>query len=390
MKKIWYINPNRLPTEEAHGYQIMKMGEAFTRNGWQVNLVVPQRKNPITEDAFAYYGLEKSFNIFYLPVVDWHSYRIFKNLFLSRIAHFLVLATFLKAAGRLAREKIDPEKDIIYTRSHWLACFFRKYPNLIYEIHTISRLLYFYKTPWLAPRLLVTITQQLKNILVSQGLPAEKILVAPDAVDLAKFNNLPDKEQCRRKLGLPLARPIVGYIGRFLVNVNQEKGISNLIKAVAALGEIGQQQPVLLAVGGPAQAIPAYRELALKEGLSPDQIIFHDRVPNNEVPFWIRACDVVTIPWPWTEFSAYYTSPLKLFEYMAAGVPIVASDLPALREIISEKSAVLVRPGEPRALAVGIERVLKNPEFTATIALEAKKDVKQYTWQKRVEKIIYG
>jgi glycosyltransferase involved in cell wall biosynthesis len=90
---------------------------------------------------------------------------------------------------------------------------------------------------------------------------------------------------------------------------------------------------------------------------------------------------VVTIPWPWTNFSAYYTSPLKLFEYMAAGVPIVASALPSLREVLRhDRNALLVEPGNPVSLAQGLQKVLSRSALADKIAERARVDVAKYTW----------
>jgi len=81
-------------------------------------------------------------------------------------------------------------------------------------------------------------------------------------------------------------------------------------------------------------------------------------------------------------------SPLKMFEYMAAQRPIIASDLPSIREILNENNAVLIKPDSPDDLARGIEQLLKKPDFSAKIAKRAYQDVQRYTWQKRTEKIL--
>jgi len=103
----------------------------------------------------------------------------------------------------------------------------------------------------------------------------------------------------------------------------------------------------------------------------------------------MKACDVCTIPWPWTEFSADYTSPLKLFEYMASGVPIVASDLPSMKEILRHgENAWLVRPGDPLALAEGIRILLSDRKRAESLAKTAREDVRSYTWEARAAQII--
>jgi glycosyltransferase involved in cell wall biosynthesis len=147
--------------------------------------------------------------------------------------------------------------------------------------------------------------------------------------------------------------------------------------------------PFLLCVGGPMGLVPSYLTLARELGLTDQMMRFEDHRPATEVPLWIRACDVVTIPWPWTEFSAFFTSPLKMFEYMAAGVPILATDLPALREILRHgENAWLVKPGDPRALSDGMALLLKNKELGSRLASEARLAVTRHTWQARAEALV--
>lgn len=88
--------------------------------------------------------------------------------------------------------------------------------------------------------------------------------------------------------------------------------------------------------------------------------------------------------------SASFTSPLKLFEYMAARVPIVASDLPSTREILCDGvNALLVQPNNPRALADGIQKILNDSQLAERLAQNAYEDVSGYTWEKRAERIIH-
>ena len=76
---------------------------------------------------------------------------------------------------------------------------------------------------------------------------------------------------------------------------------------------------------------------------------------------------------------------MKLFEYMASGVPTIASDVPSLREILNEKNSFLVSPNNPVALAEGVRRILSSPRDADTRARTALVDVESYTWDKRAE-----
>jgi len=87
--------------------------------------------------------------------------------------------------------------------------------------------------------------------------------------------------------------------------------------------------------------------------------------------------------------SRYFTSPLKLFDAMAAGTPLVASDLDSIREIVRDgENGVLVDPDSPTALAAGLRRVLDDPPFAAAIAATARAEAAQYTWERRAERIL--
>ena len=87
------------------------------------------------------------------------------------------------------------------------------------------------------------------------------------------------------------------------------------------------------------------------------------------------------------DISKYYTSPMKLFEYMAVGRPIVASHIPSIAEILNEENSVLVKPDDPEALARGIRFVLENNEFAEKISSQAYIDVQKYTWEARAKLI---
>lgn len=239
-----------------------------------------------------------------------------------------------------------------------------------------------------ALRLAVALTSFIRESLAEIGCPEQRILVLPDAVDLRLFDQAPSRAMARRQLGLPPDRPIVGYVGRFRT-MDMEKGIPELIEAIAHLATPDGAEPLLLCVGGPMTLVPAYLDLARRHGIPESRLRFVDRVPNVEVPAWIRACDVVTIPWPRNEFSAYFTSPMKLFEYLAAGVPIVSSDLPSIREIVTHgDTAWLVEPGNPRALATGITRLLSDTTLGERLAARGRQLVERHTWADRARRVI--
>lgn len=394
VRKLVYICNARLPTEKAHGFQIAKMCEAFAENGLDVTLIHPHRRQEnealSKTNIFDYYGVHRVFRVRTLRNFDvvllegFFPTRLFAAVFFT---HAMMWGLYAALVAR--RERAD----FYYTRDSQIAYWLVRFGlPTVYEAHVVPER----AQRWLIRRmaegltlwLVVVVTSFIKDGVVKIGVPPEKVAVLPDGVDLSLFQNLPGKEECRLRLGLPLDRPIVGYIGRF-VTMDMEKGISELVQAMAQLPSLSSTEPLLLCVGGPMELVPLYLEMARKVGLAAHRLRFVDRVPNLEVPYWIRACDVVTIPWPWTEFSAYFTSPLKLFEYMTAGVPIVSSDLPSIREVLRhEQNGWLVEPGSPQALAQGLLKLLEDRQLAFKLARQARVDVGQYAWVQRAEAIL--
>jgi glycosyltransferase involved in cell wall biosynthesis len=107
------------------------------------------------------------------------------------------------------------------------------------------------------------------------------------------------------------------------------------------------------------------------------------------MPIFQKSADILVIPNSGKEdISRLYTSPMKLFEYMASGVPVVASDLPSIREILSENNSVLFIPDDANSLADAIKKILGNPALADKISKQALSDVQKYTWNNRAKEII--
>lgn len=119
------------------------------------------------------------------------------------------------------------------------------------------------------------------------------------------------------------------------------------------------------------------------------RIQFRGYVPYGGVAEALRGAAVAVLPLPDEPVARYFTSPLKLFDYMAAGVPIVASDLPSLREVLRHgENALLVPPDDAGALAQAIERLLADPGLAARLAARAQHDAAGYTWDARAARLI--
>ncbi len=117
-------------------------------------------------------------------------------------------------------------------------------------------------------------------------------------------------------------------------------------------------------------------------------------VPNAEVPLYQAACDVLLMPYQREVTirgkgnTAEIMSPMKLYEYMAAGRAILSSDLPALRVMLTEANSILLAPDDPAAWADALAKLRKNPEKRKRIAAQARADVRPYSWRGRVKRIL--
>jgi len=366
---IAYIANVRLPTEKAHGYQIMKMCEAFAESGATIELVVPFRKNEIQSDPFDYWGIKRNFAVVTIGGNDLMQYK-----FIPRKVAFLVNALFfvISAARYIF---VHNNSDIIYTRDRevaLLSLFFKR--KFVWEVHFLPRAMFAYNFIFERSFLLITITGHLKRFLIERGVVDKKIIVSPDAVDISKFTLVTSKEQLRKELELPQDKCVILYAGQFL----QWKGVDTLTEASKYL----DANYLVVMLGGSDSDI---ERLSRTKN---DNIKFISRVASDAVPRWLMAADILVLPNSARyKISKYYTSPLKLFEYMASGVPMVASDLPSLREVVSEKEAFFFEPDNSTSLARTIENVVKNKDQARARAARAQQKVRQYTWNKRAQNI---
>ena len=396
MNHLAYIANIRLPTEKAHGYQICQMCHALAAQNTAVSLYHPRRNQTPAlagrqgSDALAYYGIPANFAIHTLPNLDiarlerWLPKRPYRAVFQ------LHAQRFGWRAARLARQN---GATLFYTRDIPVADSLTR-GNLptVFEGHAIpegraaAMLAQVMKRP--SFRHAVVLTQFIQQAYVALGASPAQINVEPDAVVLDAYTHLPDKTAVRQQLNLPLNRLIIGYIGRF-ETMGMDKGIGLLIEAISQLPRDLDPPPLLLCVGGPLDNVATYQQKAARLGVPAGWLQFHDRVPNSAVPRWIQAADVVTMPYPFTPHYAYAMSPMKLFEYMAAGKPIVSTDLPAIREILThERNGLLVPVAETAVFATALHQLLTQPALAERLGQQARRDVTAYTWTARAARIL--
>lgn len=257
--------------------------------------------------------------------------------------------------------------------------FFRVKVKVCYEVHSLDHIKSFwYRFILNRSYKIISITNGMKVVLSEKYLGiSDKILVAPDAVDLEKFKIELSRDEARAKVNLPLDKKVVMYTGSMF----SWKGVETLYDSAKKFSD----DYLFVAVGGRQTWVDEFKVD------HPETINFKilGHKDHNLMPIYLRAADVLVLPnSDLEEVSRICTSPLKLFEYMASGRPIVASDLPSIREIVDEDSAVLVKPSRAEALAEGLRSVLNNPSRSEYISNNSLAKSVYYSWVSRADKII--
>jgi glycosyltransferase involved in cell wall biosynthesis len=267
---------------------------------------------------------------------------------------------------------------VIYARDEltaWLVALVGK--KVVYEAHNFSS-----RRRWIYNKLrksgvrLIVITKTLKEEFINSGWMEERVLVAADGVDIDKFNLSITQEQAREKLGIPLNKKIILYSGHLF----GWKGVDIMAKAAS-----GFPNACFIFVGGSGKEVDGFRN----KYSNTDNIKIINQQPHQSIPYFLKAADVLVLPNSKQQsISRLYTSPLKMFEYMSSKRPIVASNLPSLREILNEGNSILVESDNSEALKVGIERLLSDKQLADRLSSQAFEDVQEFTWQKRAKKIL--
>jgi glycosyltransferase involved in cell wall biosynthesis len=210
------------------------------------------------------------------------------------------------------------------------------------------------------------------------GIPGDRILVARNGVDLRKFTPSLTKAAARASLDLSLAETIVGFSG----HLYEGRGIEELLQAARALHEVS-----FLIVGGDPDDVTKYRALAQEHGVSNAKFVGF--VPPNSLPTYLLAADVLVMPYTSRIRTRENMCPMKMFDYLASGRPMVATDFPILREVLQDRhNAILVPPDSGEALASGIRWLLDHPERAAEIGEQARQDAAEYSWENRAGRIV--
>ena len=344
----------------------MKVCQAFTQLGHDVILLIPgpQAEGLDLSVLQRHYGLRTLFKLEWLPV---RARRLFPWEAVMRARH-------LKA-------------DLLYVWPLQSAALglLSGIPSMV-ELHDFPSghfgqlwLRFFLVIP--GRKRLLPISEALRCAL---ELPAKRTVIAPDGVDLERYASLPDPEPARRKLGLPAA-PTVLCTG----HLYEGRG-ADLFLVLA--GKFPQASFVW--VGGRSTDVQTWVARATTQGLT--NVTFTGFVPNESIPLYQSAGDVLLMPYQRIVATssggntAEICSPMKMFEYMAAGRAILTSDLPVLREVLDETTAIFCPTDNVKAWESALGRLLNDEKQRQAVGQRARCAVRQYSWIERSRRVLEG
>ncbi len=381
--RIAYICHARYPSEKAYAHQISQVCAALVQNGHEVELLCPENEDALPGAPRDLYRIQTTFTVTSIPA---------RNALKSRFipGSLAVHVTWASYRRSLARHFATNTPDLVIARSAAVLG-----PALdcgipaILELHTIpGRLTPGFVRTAKRCRLVVALTTPMRQVLIERGVPADQITVEPDGVDLEAFAALPSTTAAKLTWKLPADRPVIAYVGSLKSGHDLPKGVEELIGAAAVL-QAHDERFLVWIVGGPAGEIERLRQLADQHGLDHKSVRFEGPVPSAKVPLAMAAADLCVYPAPKSDdpFFQRDTSPLKLLEYMAAGVPTVTADLPPLRDLLDENMTRFCTPGDSDDLARAISEALADPAASQTRAAAAKARVAHHSWQERMVRI---
>lgn len=372
-RKIYILFHGRMPSEKAASLFAVKEAEAFSLLGEDVEVVISKRKNSFSDDIKQYYKIKGNFSLKFVPVFD-----LFGTIF-SKLAFWISYVTFSFSCFFYLFFKIKKD-DLIFSNDLlplYLCSFFSS--KTFYEMHDF---------PESKKRLFDLLLSRIKWILIHNkwkydkffeifSFDTNKVLFLRNAVSVEDFDIPMSKESARNSLNLPKDKFLIVYTG----HLYSWKGVDTLAEATQFL----DKEYRVIFVGGTFSDIANFKSRYLPN----EKIIIVGYRKPEEMPLFQKSADLLVIPNTAKEnISKYYTSPMKLFEYMASHRPILASNIPSIKEVLDENLATFFEPDNARDLAEKIVDVRKMYNEKESMCKRAFNRVSEFTWQARAHKIL--
>jgi glycosyltransferase involved in cell wall biosynthesis len=370
--KIALITNSRIPSLTANSIQAMKVAQALMQLGHELRMFAPREAENVSQQALlAHYGLRLAPPLDLLPSI-------------RQLKRFDFIVHAQRAAKRF-------DADLIYT---WLPQsavlgLWAGYP-VVLEMHAdVAGKMgaWWLRQFWKARgRKLMTVTvAALRNALERSTrlkFPNDAVLVAPNGVELEKYQGLLNPSEARHQLNLPDGLT-VGFTG----HIYPGRGADLLFELAKKLPQVN-----FLWVGGTPELVAFWRDKLTEAKMT--NVTMTGFVKHEVIPLYQSASDILLMPYSRSisassgQDIAEVINPMKMFEYMASGRAIVSADLPSIREVLNDGNSALCEPGEVGVWKLEIESLLADEPRRLALGSQARKDVKQLTWVKREERVL--
>lgn len=375
--KILYFHTSPIDQNKANVLQVLHMCQAFADLGHNVCLTIPGGSDSAASEKIAAQRIGRD-------SIGFSILRISLPVGLKRGGAFV--------ASLLAfRELRKHSCDLLYVRNNWALMtgyiighkvVFEIHNNICHNrsnlLHGIFKRLIVKISKGRNTRTIVTISENLWSWWQRHGIPPYKMITAHDAMDKRLFGNMKSVMEARHKLGWPLNGKIVLYTG----SLYKDRGIERILFFAQALPSVK-----FIVVGGPKRQQQHYSMLASDEDIS--NIRFLGPVPHPQIPDYLAAADVLLMIWSSKVPTIDFCSPMKLFEYMAAGRVIVGDGFPTIREVLQNNiHALLVTPEDTDELLDALKRGLNLKSANSLSTNSRRLAISKYTWQIRAGRVI--
>jgi glycosyltransferase involved in cell wall biosynthesis len=367
--KIAYVFDRPLPARQTDSEQALQTIAALSRRGAHVCLVLPARAAaPSARDIAAHYQVSGDFEVVYAPTP-------FTDFELGRKWWHALRAIELPAVAAA---------DLVYTRNFpTLFALGRCRRPFAYETYRpwsdqFPVLAPLFRRAMASPFFLGAVLHShfARERYAALGVDESRLLVAHNGHDPSRFRSPPPQRELREALGLPLERKVVVYTG----HVNLTKGLDAMLRMARQLPEVS-----FVLVGSEGRGV--IETLARR---SPNVSVVPWQ-PFDNVARYLMAADVLLQPPSRVPLKLVGNTvlPMKLFLYLAAGRPIVAPDLPDMREVLKhDHNALLVPAGDDHAAALAVARVIGEPGLGQRLAAGARETSAGLTWDARAARIL--
>ncbi len=368
--KIAVGSTSKIPSETANSIQMIMACQGLVQNGHEIRVWVPDLESTSFEKLRKHYGLIcQKFKIHSLV-----SFRYFKRLDFSAS---MILRAFLW------------NPDLVYTWTIPVAAFAAFLgATIVLEVHDIptgklGTALFnsFIRSD--ADKRLVFVSNELQRRVKERfpNLKDGECVIAPNGVELQDYQDLPDTAEAKRQLGFPEGM-IVSCSGHLYAG----RGVDLFLEMARRFPSVH-----FYWFGGNSEQVSFYSRQAAENGL--ENVVFTGFIPKSELPLAQAASDILIMPYGKNIAgssggdSAAICSPMKMFEYLAAGKPILTSDLPVIHEVLNTETAVFCEAENTDSWAEALQTLLADPALRESLSASARKESLKHSWQQRAEQI---